>query len=44
MDWLGAFLWLGGAASLLLAPYLTPFFVVAMVAYLLWLTVHRARK
>jgi predicted PurR-regulated permease PerM len=41
---IGAVVWLGAAASLFVAPYLTPFFLAAMVAVLLWLTVRRARK
>ena len=32
-DWIGAVIWLGGGTSLFVAPYLTPFFVVAMVAF-----------
>lgn len=40
----GAVIWLGAAASLVFAPYLTPFFLVAMVGMLLWLTSRRARK
>jgi len=43
-DWVGAVIWLGGGASLFVAPYLTPFFIAAMVAYLLWLTARRTRK
>ena len=41
---IGAVIWLGAAASVVFAPYLTPFFLVAMVGMLLWLTARRVRK
>lgn len=40
----GAIVWLGAGLSVIFAPALTPFFLVAMGATLIWITVRKGGR